>query len=87
MGPTREHKVKCHACGSHTRTLTIANPAFWRKYKYDSIEVHGSYSSSLDTGQVRSATIDGVKYQFLRSEVKKDWPELDKMFSREDSCI
>lgn len=79
-----DRQIKCHACGQHTRTLDIEDPRDWRGTT-KSISVSGSYSSSLDTGEVRTVDIGGKSYQFLRNEVREHWPELERLIIREDS--
>lgn len=76
----------CHACGRPTRTLDIEDPKYWRKLvKMDAVEVHGSYSTSADTGEVRRVSIGGREYQFLRKEIQEHWPELERLVEIEDS--
>lgn len=79
-----DRQIKCHACGQTTRTIDIEDPRDWRGTT-EPIEVSGSYSSSLDTGQIRTVYIGGKAYQFLRNEVREHWPELERLIIREDS--
>ncbi len=51
----------------------------------DAVEVHGSYSTSADTGEVRRISIGGREYQFLRKEIQEHWPELERLVKIEDS--
>jgi len=80
-----ERQIKCHACGQHTRTIDLEDPREWAKRSVQKIEVSGSYSTSLDTGQVREVRIDGKNYKFLRNEVQEHWPRLEHLICREDS--
>lgn len=81
-----ERKISCHACGQHARTLDLEDPRDWRGTTQP-IRVHGSYSSSRDTGEVRTVTIGDTRYQFLRNEVREHWPELEVLITREDNAI
>lgn len=79
-----DRQFKCHACGKPTRTLDIEDPRDWRGTTRP-IRVLGSYSSSRDVGEVRTVIIGGNEFKFLREEVQRHWPELERMILREDS--
>lgn len=81
-----ERQIKCHACGQHTRTLDIEDPRDWIGTTQD-IWVHGSYSSSLDTGEIRTVRIGKKDYKFFRREIKDHWPYLESLIIREDSML
>lgn len=75
----------CHACSQPTREIDIEDPKYWRSIvKMDAVRVQGSYSSSLDTGEIRYVVIGGKEYQFLREEIREHWPELERMVKMED---
>lgn len=88
MPATREHQVECHACGQHTRTITVADAKYWSKVaKMETVQAHGGFSSSKDTGKVRTASIGGQEFRFLEKEVEEHWPELARLFKKEDSSL
>lgn len=88
MSSTREYEVKCHACGQHTRTMTIANPKYWAIVaNMKAVRAHGGFSDSRDTGRIRTASIGDHEFRFIESEVQEHWPELASLFEKEDSCL
>lgn len=77
---------KCHACGHPTREMDIEDPKNWRPIvKIEAVRVEGSYSTSLDTGEIRTVWIGNMKFKFLRTEIKEHWPELERLVVMEDS--
>jgi hypothetical protein len=78
-----KREIKCHACGHVRHTIDIEDPRDWCGTTQD-IRVSGSYFSSLDTGEVRTVTIGGKEYKFLRNEVRAHWPALERLIIRED---
>ena len=85
MRATREQDIKCHACGQKTHTITVANAGYWAKVaRMDVVSALGSKSDSRDTGCLRTANIGGQEYTFFEDEVQEHWPELARLFRRED---
>lgn len=84
--PTREWNVVCHACGHHTRTITIGNAAWWRKaVNMSVVRVCGGASSSRDTDEIRTLLIAGAPFEFRRDDLREEWPEAEKLVEREDA--
>jgi hypothetical protein len=79
-----ERQFYCQCCRQPTRKLDIEDPRDWRGTT-QKIRAHGGYSSSQDTGEVRTVDIGGKQYQFLRDEVREHWPELERLIRIEDS--
>lgn len=88
MKSTRDYKVKCHACGQDTGTIKVGNPKYWAVVaKMKSVRAHGGFSSSIDTGKIRTASIGGEEFHFIETEIEQDWPELAALFKREDGSL